>query len=105
MARAPVVVPSEGECPIPPYSMMEVKTHESKTVCKADLRKVQDYQAQRPRHGHLLKPEAQAETRLIITGQIPEPVSNDVDATSTLYGGATGAGAAPILRPQIRPSY
>ena len=31
--------------------------NESKTVCKTHLRKMQDYQTQRPRYGHLRKPE------------------------------------------------
>jgi hypothetical protein len=44
--------------------MMEVKTHEGKTVCKADLRKVQDYSPQGSRYGHLPEPEAQAEAGL-----------------------------------------
>jgi hypothetical protein len=44
--------------------MMEVKTDEGKTVCKADLRKVQDHSPQGPRYGHLPEPEAQAEAGL-----------------------------------------
>jgi hypothetical protein len=44
--------------------MMEVKTHEGKTVGKADLRKVQDHSPQGPRYGHLPEPEAQAEAGL-----------------------------------------
>ena len=38
--------------------------HESKTVREAHVREVQDHQAQGQSHGHLRKPQAQAETRL-----------------------------------------
>jgi hypothetical protein len=38
--------------------------HESKTECETHLREVQDHQAQRPHHGYLREPEAQAETGL-----------------------------------------
>ena len=44
---------------------MEVKYHEGKTVCKADLRKVQDHPPQGQGYGHLPEPEAQAEAGLI----------------------------------------
>ena len=38
--------------------------YESKTVREAHVREVQDHQAQGQSHGHLRKPQAQAETRL-----------------------------------------
>ena len=44
---------------------MEVKCHEGKTVCKADLREVQDHPPQGQGYGHLPEPEAQAEAGLI----------------------------------------
>jgi len=39
--------------------------HESKTEREAHLREVQDHPAQGPGHGHLRKPQAQAEAGLI----------------------------------------
>ena len=42
-----------------------VITHESETVRKEDLRKVQDHQEKRQGNGHLREPQAQAETGLI----------------------------------------
>ena len=42
----------------------EVKRYESQTVCQAHVREVQDHQAQGQSHGHLRKPQTQAETRL-----------------------------------------
>ena len=44
---------------------MEVKCHEGKTVCKADLREVQDHPPQGQGYGHLPEPEAQAEAGMI----------------------------------------
>jgi hypothetical protein len=43
---------------------MEVKQHEGKTVCKADLREVQDHSPQGPCNGYLPESEAQAEAGL-----------------------------------------
>ena len=43
---------------------MKEVSHESKAVCEAHVREVQDHQAQGQSHGHLRKPQAQAETRL-----------------------------------------
>ena len=43
--------------------------HESKTECETHLRKVQDHQAQRPHHGYLREPQAQAEAGLIFQEQ------------------------------------
>ena len=43
----------------------EEKPNEGSSVCQADLRKVQDHQAQGPRHGHLRESQAQAEAGLI----------------------------------------
>ena len=43
---------------------MEVKCHEGKTVCKADLREVQDHPPQGQGYGYLPEPEAQAEAGL-----------------------------------------
>ena len=42
-----------------------VITHESETVRKEDLRKVQDHQEKWQSNGHLREPQAQAETGLI----------------------------------------
>ena len=44
--------------------MKEVRPNESSSVCEADLREVQDHQAEGPRHGHLRESEAQAEAGL-----------------------------------------
>jgi len=46
--------------------MKEGKSHESSSVCEADLREVQDYQAEGPCDGHLRESEAQAEAGLIL---------------------------------------
>ena len=62
MTRAPVV--AGFRCPIPPKILMEVKCHEGKTVCKADLREVQDHPPQGQGYGYLPEPEAQAEAGL-----------------------------------------
>ena len=40
-------------------------TYESQTVSKADVREVQDHPQKRQGYGHLLRPQAQAETGLI----------------------------------------
>ena len=82
---------------------MEVKCHEGKTVCKADLRKVQDHSPQGPRNGYLPEPEAQAEAGLICFGGAFAPQSANLvvhtEPTSTwgVPHGAAGAEAASIL--------
>ena len=63
MTKPPVVAGFAG---VPSHQfLMEVKSNEGKTVCKADLRKVQDHSPQGPRYGHLSEPEAQAEAGLM----------------------------------------
>ena len=63
MTRAPVV----AGFPVshPTKNLMEVKCHEGKTVCKADLREVQDHPPQGQGYGYLPEPEAQAEAGMI----------------------------------------
>ena len=39
--------------------------NESQTVCKTHLRKMQNYQTQRPHYGDLRKPQAQTTSRLM----------------------------------------
>jgi hypothetical protein len=48
--------------------ILKEKSYESQTVCETHLRKVQDHQAQRPRHDHLRESEAQAKAGLIPQG-------------------------------------
>ena len=50
--------------PLPCTSTEEVPEHEGSSVREADLRKVQDHQAQGQGHGHLREPQAQAEAGL-----------------------------------------
>jgi hypothetical protein len=48
--------------------ILKEKSYESQTVCETHLRKVQDHQAQGPRHDHLRESEAQAEAGLMPQG-------------------------------------
>ena len=64
----------------------EAQSDESETLCQAYLRKMQDHQAEGPRHGHLRESEAQAAPGLRagwpLTGGLLRPLSSDAARTA-----------------------
>lgn len=93
MTRAPVV----AGFPVshPTKNLMEVKCHEGKTVCKADLREVQDHPPQGQGYGYLPEPEAQAEAGLkgltAFIGDFKSPLYTKLGSEDTKFRYPNGA--------------